>query len=454
MITPVTPAVHTVLLGGPSEATLHNHRWYCSARGYSHHSHAIFSPGNSARTLLTYKYSVVRKVLANAAAGALLIFADDTSAFYSALDSVAVIGEANHWVAESASTHLPETNLFMLRAGPSSLAMIDGVLDRLQQMPDAAMDRWNGLELDGWHTHAHDLKIDGRHFPNLLFTPFGHHLPELSAFALSFNPTAHANVHDARLATMFLQHLNETQRRGSRLFDGLWTPPPPPPPPPQPSHRQVHRQDNGGRTALVTAYTSSIAHYAIYSARNIDAYARRHGYAHHSYANWTAADERGMAANWIKASLLLHHLSDHDQVVWIDSDILIHDQRQTLADVSQGQSMTLARDISGHAFNSGFMMFSNTTANRDYLEGVQAKIDGVSDRSSVYASGGDQRFFIEAWQERGGTAFAPLSDCVSLNSHPALYDADTFMLHYMGYPDRFRALVMSEDARRIERLEY
>src|SRR3978361_827576 len=82
MITPITAAVHTVLLGGPSEATLHNHRWYCSARGYSHHCHAISSPGNSARTLLTYKYSVVRKVLANTPAGALLIFADDTAAFY------------------------------------------------------------------------------------------------------------------------------------------------------------------------------------------------------------------------------------------------------------------------------------------------------------------------------------------------------------------------------------
>lgn len=451
MIMPISPAVHTVLLGGPSEATLHNHRWYCSARGYSHHCHAISSPGNSARTLLTYKYSVVRKVLANTPAGALLIFADDTAAFYSPLDAAAVIGEESHWIAESASTHLPEASLFILRKGPLSTALVDGVLDRLQQTPEAAFDRWSGMEFDGWQTHAHDLKIDGRHFPNLLFTPFGHHLPELSAFALSFNPTAHANVHDARLTTVFLQHLNETQRRGSRLFDGLWSPPP------QPSHRhldrQSHRQDRNGQTALITAYTSSVAHYAIYSAHNIGTYARRHGYAHHSYANWTASEDRGVAANWIKAALLLRHLSDYDQVVWIDSDILIHDQRLTLAELSRGQAITLARDISGHAFNSGFMMFSNTTANRDYLESVQAKIDDVADRSSVYASGGDQRFFIEAWQERGGPTFAPLSDCVSLNSHPALYDADTSMLHYMGYPDRFRALVMSEDARHIEELD-
>ncbi|MDZ4354970.1 MAG: hypothetical protein U1B84_00905, partial [Variovorax sp.] len=133
------------------------------------------------------------------------------------------------------------------------------------------------------------------------------------------------------------------------------------------------------------------------------------------------------------------------------ADILIHDRRRPLASLLRGRPVALARDVSGYEFNSGFMVFSNTPACIAYLKRVQALIDEVDDKSGVYVSGGDQSFFVAAWQEAGGEAAMPLSDCVSFNSHPALHDADSFMLHYMGYPDRFRALAMRHDAQRIER---
>jgi hypothetical protein len=50
----------------------------------------------------------------------------------------------------------------------------------------------------------------------------------------------------------------------------------------------------------------------------------------------------------------------------------------------------------------------------------------------------------------GGAAVIPLTDCVSSNSHPALLDGNTFMVHYMGYPDSFRMLAMSRDEQVIK----
>ncbi|REN19876.1 hypothetical protein DSI41_08020, partial [Mycobacterium tuberculosis] len=150
---------------------------------------------------------------------ALLIFADDDAAIYSPIAAHDVIGDATHWIAENAHTHRPEGNFFMLRAGPAATAMIEGILERLRTMPDTGVDRWAHIELEGLSAQAHGALLDGRHFPNLLFAPFGHHLPDISTFVLSLNPTAHANVHDGRLASLFVEHLNASLQRGTPLFD-------------------------------------------------------------------------------------------------------------------------------------------------------------------------------------------------------------------------------------------
>jgi len=435
---------HSILLRSGAEAMADNHRAYCRRRGYAHVQHAIGSPHNSARTLLVYKYSVVRQALAEAGEGAVLLFADDDAAVYSPLDALAVLGDAAHWIAQNENHRRPEGNFFMVRAGAAGLALVDGILDRLRDMPEAGVNRWAHLELDGIAAHPHDLLIDARHYPNLLFGPFGHHLPALSAYLLSFNPIAHPNAHDDRLVRIFVAHLNRTQEGGSPLFD--MPGPDAQAPAPCPDY-EVHQP--GRPLALVMSYTPNIAHYAGWSAQNVAAYARRHGYTLHLYRDLPAALRERMAGNWIKPHLLTRHLADHQHVAWIDADILIHDLPKPLEQIMRDQPMVLARDIAGHAFNSGFMVFSNDATCRAYLERVQALIDEVQDKNGVYASGGDQPFFVAAWQALGGAAAVPLSDCVSVNSHPALHDGRSFMLHYMGYPDRFRALVMRHDAQCI-----
>lgn len=42
--------------------------------------------------------------------------------------------------------------------------------------------------------------------------------------------------------------------------------------------------------------------------------------------------------------------------------------------------------------------------------------------------------FVSTWEAASGNATIPLSDCVSLNSHPSLYDADSFMIPTWAVP--------------------
>ncbi|HWX00932.1 FkbM family methyltransferase [Collimonas sp.] len=437
---PVSVSFHSILLTAACDEVLENHRAYCQLHGYTHTTHAIASPDNGARTLLLYKYSLVRKILAAAPIDTLLVFADESAAVYIPLTIQEVIGAEAHWFAQCEFHDRPDACFFAMKSGPQALRLVDGILDQMRFIPDKGADRWNHAELADIPAQPYDQPIGAVHRAILLFTPFGHHLPGLSAFVLSFNPSVHQNTHDARIVELFVRYLNQVRARNGVLFDdidsGLAG---------KPAYEVVNP---GKAVALVTCYTPNIAQYAVISERNISAYCLRHGYSHYIYRDLPQDLGKQVSGNWIKAILLLRHFDEHEQVAWVDADILIHDLARPLASITQGQSATLARDVSGHAFNSGFMVFGNSPACRAYLERVQALIDAVPDKSGVYASGGDQRFFISAWEEAGGAAAMPLSDCVSFNSHPALYDADSFMLHYMGYPDRLRAVVMRGDARR------
>ncbi|AMP10084.1 methyltransferase, FkbM family domain protein [Collimonas arenae] len=433
---------HSILLTAHHKEVQENHRAYCSTYGYRHLTHVIASPDNGCRTLLLYKYSLVRKILSSAPADAILVFSDESAAVYAPLSIPDVIGNAEYWFAQCAFHHRPDGSFFILRAGAQALRMVDDILDRMRNISDRMANRWMHAELEGISAHPHDQLIGERHRAILLFTPFGHHLPELSAFVLSFNPTVHENTYDARLVAIFIGYLNQVRARNGKLFDDIDS---------IQTTQSAYEVINPGKSvALITSYTPNIRRYAAISEANITAYCLHHGYSHHIYRDLPTDMREAVAGNWVKAALLLNHFDEHEQVVWVDADILIHDLTRPLESIVQGNPVTFARDISGHAFNSGFMAFSNTPMCRAYLERVQSLIEAVLDKSGVYASGGDQRFFIEAWQEAGGAAVMPLSDCVSFNSHPALYDADTFMLHYMGYPDRFRVIVMRSDVQRIE----
>jgi hypothetical protein len=437
---------HSIIIANQSDAVMRNHRAYCDRMGYAHDVHRMSSPENSTRSRLLYKYSVAHKALAGAPKDALLIFADESAVIYAPVRAEQVIGAAPYWIAQSVGGARPDGNFFIVDSSRvEALAMLDTILDRLRSIPESGTDRWSHAELEGFEAHPFGTPVDGANCANLLFTAFGHNLPEYSAYVLSLNPMAHPNAHDDRLNRIFVEYLNDVQSKGERLYADVGL---------VDTDLPAEEVVTPGRpVALLTMYTPNIASYAAISERNVTAYCRKHGYTHYIYRRLPADLDPRVAGNWIKAQLMLRHLHQHEQLAWIDADILIHDLSRPLDAITRGAPITLARDISGHEFNSGFMVFARCGQASHYLEEVQRMIDAVPDKSSVYASGSDQRFFVEAWKQAGGHAAIPLSDSVTCNSHPALHDADTFMLHYMGYADRFRALVMRHDLAQIEARE-
>ncbi|WP_081894866.1 glycosyltransferase family protein [Burkholderia paludis] len=435
---------HSILLMHPADAVLNNHRAYCARHGYIHTAHAIGSPGNSDRVRLLYKYSLARKIVVEAPAESLLIIADESAVVYEPLAADCVIGDAPSWIAQCAIHNRPDGCFFMLRAGPAALQWLDRVLNTLRDHDiDSCVSRWSHFELEGIPATPYDQSLEGAECCSLLFTPFGHNLPEHSAFVLSLNPTVHKNVHDDRVASRFVEYLNSVQARAGRLYDDIDL---------TPIVGESFEVVNPGRpVALITSYTPNIAAYAAFSERNVSAYCRRHDYTHYIYRDTPAHLNRNITGNWNKAELLLQHFGSHAYVGWIDADILIHSQQRPLHESVFQQPFTLVRDIANHRLNSGFMIFSDAPECRKFLEQVQNIIDAVPDKFGIYASGGDQAAFVSTWDSFGGEIAIPLSDCVSLNSHPSLYDADSFMIHYMGYPERFRAIVMRADSLEIDR---
>ena len=380
--------------------------------------------------------------MTSSSAETLLVFADESAVVYEPVAAGLVIGEAPYWIAQCSFYHRPDGCFFMLRAGAAALQWLDSILDALRYATEVDANRWSHFELEGIAATPNDQPLGSAQWSSLLFTPYGLHLPELPAFILSLNPTVHRNVHDGRVTGRFIEYLNAVQARGGRLYDDIDETPI--------TGAAFEVINPGGAVALITAYTPNIALYATISERNVTAYCRRNGYTHYIYRDTPAHLSDKMSGNWVKAALLLRHFDAHEQVAWIDADILIHSADRDIDEITRGQPFTFARDVSGFQFNSGFMVFRAVPECRDFLEQVQAKIDAVDDKRGVYASGGDQPAFVSTWEESGGQAAMPLSDCVSSNSHPALYDADSFMIHYMGYPDRFRAVVMRADALEIE----
>lgn len=143
----------------------------------------------------------------------------------------------------------------------------------------------------------------------------------------------------------------------------------------------------------------------------------------------------------MKPWVLCRHLHEHDWVFWIDADVLVMDQGKPLESLLEGRDRVIAMDVSWR-FNSGIMGFRNTQQNRDLLAEIEAGIGAIADKSSTYASGGDQDVFIKVLEKHGLAEERDLFDCTTINTPYQLQSADSFMVHYMHIWPSLRALAM------------
>ena len=199
----------------------------------------------------------------------------------------------------------------------------------------------------------------------------------------------------------------------------------------------------GQKTAFVTLYTPNIENLGIISEENIKKYCIEHSITYHIYRDTTnELKKENISGTWAKPWLLFNHFYNHENIIWIDSDILL----------SKNYKIETSLDIAVYKdpvvfFNAGYMFFKTNEKNKDLLNCVIKKlkqIDGVLE--GVYNHGGDQPRFIEAVKEFY-PEYSPLSSTLG-NMHPVYpisvspYRADT-MIHFMGFDKNLRCAIMA-----------
>lgn len=199
----------------------------------------------------------------------------------------------------------------------------------------------------------------------------------------------------------------------------------------------------GCAIGIVLFYTRNIASFGSICETRLVEYCGQHGYTLHVHHD-PLPEKPDISGTWIKPFLLRTHMEHHEWVFWLDADILITRPDRGFSFLCQTGDFVLAHDIGPWRFNAGAMGFRNTTHNRAILDEACARIEAVEDRSSTYASGGDQTILNTLFEEIGLTD-GMCTDFVGFNT-PWFFPTDIgIMRHYYGMVSEYRAMLMHDD---------
>lgn len=249
----------------------------------------------------------------------------------------------------------------------------------------------------------------------------------------------YAGVHPLFRQALF-EHVNDWQQKGVPLF----------------AFSTYSHIEQGGQTihagsqdiALVMYYTPNIRIFGAIAEANVERYCKRHGYTLYVHREAPADVEEGISGAWLKPWLLHKHLPQHEWVIWVDADILFINQSQSLEPMLEGRDILAAHDIGTWLINSGMLGFRCTAKNQMLLEQMLNGIRAVKDKSSTYASGGDQTVIANLLKSELGWTLSDGLDLISLNT-PWFFQQDcSLMVHYYGMVNELRATIMAAQDRK------
>jgi len=202
------------------------------------------------------------------------------------------------------------------------------------------------------------------------------------------------------------------------------------------------------RNALVMLYTKEIKDYAVACEKNLTNYCKRNNLTLYVYRE-NPEEFSAASGSWCKPRLLLNHIEDHDNIIWIDSDILITKNFK----FSFEEEIGVYHDPASWLFNSGFMWFKNTEKNKLLLEKVLEQIKNLPDISGVYTNGGDQKIFINVIKSEYPDIMIGSNFLInSFPTYPIQIDPTkhSAMIHFMGFSKSLRENVMKGFCELIE----
>jgi len=198
----------------------------------------------------------------------------------------------------------------------------------------------------------------------------------------------------------------------------------------------------GCKIAIVSLYTDEIASFGTYSEKSIKDYCIKQNYTFYVYRKKL---DGNASPNWSKAQAILNHIKDHDYIVWMDSDTLIFNSDKKFETIinkcAKNKYIIACEDIGRNSMlNSGVIIFKC----KSYVENLIIKWrDFDGDKTFLYASGGDQEILCNILKRSDGFGFNrkifPMSE---FNTEPRMVDDDTFILHFMAYPNELKFIFM------------
>ena len=194
--------------------------------------------------------------------------------------------------------------------------------------------------------------------------------------------------------------------------------------------------------AFVSLYTRNIAGYGLLHERSMLRYCERHGYGYHVYRGSPGFIPDSVSANWAKAHLIRHHLAQHQFVLWIDADILAVQQASGVEPLLSGRDFIVGMDHTAWAINSCVFGARNTPEMRAFIDRLCQRIEAVENKSSVYASGGDQQVLNEILIDEGMLNAKHVVDAISLGTSPIYATTQHRFVHFPSQINHYRAATM------------
>jgi hypothetical protein len=244
-----------------------------------------------------------------------------------------------------------------------------------------------------------------------------------------------------RFRSALFEHVNDWQQKGAPLLQF-------------PQYATFDRGGsdvyNPGRpVAIVMYYTPNIRTYGAIAESNFLRYCRTHDHTLYVHRETPAEAEPGITGTWLKAWFLRKYLPGHEWVVWVDSDILFVNQEKSLTSLLQGRDILAAHDIGPWIINGGVFGFRQTSGNLKLLEAIFEAIKAVPDKSSTYASGGDQTVIANLLKRELNWDLDTGVDFVGLNTPWFFQQESSMMIHYYGMVTELRAVLMAAEDRLV-----
>ena len=146
----------------------------------------------------------------------------------------------------------------------------------------------------------------------------------------------------------------------------------------------------------------------------------------------------------------MNHIEDHEELVWIDADTIIFNPEKKFEDILARcvpqKKIIACEDIGtnnqkmpkGSMFNSGVVIFRNHQYTKNI---IKQWMNFEGDKSSLYASGGDQEILCNIIKKVDGFGnnlkVFPMNQ---FNTEPRLIDENTFVVHFMAFPYELKCL--------------